>query len=49
MALAVLFLLVGMLFAELSLFGLDAAGMAGALLLCVAAMLLVRNREMIQE
>ena len=49
MALAVLFLLVGMLLAELSLFGLDAAGLAGALLLAVAAGLLVRNRELIRE
>ena len=49
MALAVLFLLVGMLLAELSLFGLDAAGLAGALLLAVAAALLVRNRELIQQ
>lgn len=48
-ALAVLFLLVGMLFAELSLFGLDAAGIAGALLLAVAALLLVRNRELLQQ
>ena len=49
MALAVLFLLVGMLFAELSLFGLDAAGLAGSLLLVVAALLLVRNREMLRQ
>ena len=49
MALAVLFLLVGMLFAELALFGLDGVGLAGALLLCVAAALLVRNRSMISE
>ena len=49
MALAVLFLLVGMLFAELSLFGLDAAGIAGALLLAVAALLLARNREMLEQ
>ena len=49
MALAVLFLLVGMLMAELSLFGLDGAGVAGALLLAVAAALLVRNRSMIQQ
>ena len=49
MALAVLFLLVGMLFAELSLFGLDAVGLAGALLLVVAALLLARNREMLRE
>jgi hypothetical protein len=49
MALAVLFLLVGMLFAELSLFGLDALGMAGALLLVVAALLLARNRELLRQ
>lgn len=49
MALAVLFLLVGMLFAELSLFGLDAVGLAGAVLLAVAAGLLVRNRETLQR
>jgi hypothetical protein len=48
-ALAVLFLLVGMLFAELSLFGVDAAGLAGALLLAVAAGLLVRNRDLLRE
>jgi hypothetical protein len=46
MALAVLFLLVGMLMAELALFGIDAAGLAGALLLAVAALLLSRNREL---
>jgi hypothetical protein len=45
MALAVLFLLVGMLAAELALFGVDAAGVAGALLLVVAALLLVRQRD----
>lgn len=49
MALAVLFLLVGMLLAELSLFGLDVAGMAGALLLAVAALLLARNRDLLQQ
>ena len=49
MALAVLFLLVGMLLAELSLFGLDAAGVAGALLLAVAAWLLARNRDLLQQ
>lgn len=49
MALAVLFLLVGMLLAELSLFGLDAAGLAGALLLAIAALLLVKNRELIDQ
>ena len=49
MALAVLFLLVGMLLAELSLFGLDAAGLAGALLLAVAALLLARNRDLLEQ
>ena len=49
MALAVLFLLVGMLFAELSLFGLDAAGLAGALLLAVAAALLAKNRSLLED
>ena len=49
MALAVLFLLVGMLMAELSLFGLDAAGLAGALLLAVAALLLSRNRDLLRN
>ena len=47
MALAVLFLLTGMLLAELSLFGVEAAGVAGALLLAVAALLLVRRREVL--
>lgn len=45
MALAVLFLLVGMLAAELALFGIDAAGLAGAVLLVVAAVLLTRRRD----
>ncbi|MEO7556280.1 MAG: hypothetical protein ABIV94_06710 [Acidimicrobiales bacterium] len=49
MALAVLFLLVGMLAAELALFGIHSAGVAGALLLAVAAMLLARNRELRQN
>ena len=45
MALAVLFLLAGMLAAELALFGVDVAGVAGALLLTVAALLLVRRKD----
>jgi hypothetical protein len=45
MALAVLFLLAGMLATELALFGVDAAGVAGALLLAVAAFVLVRRRD----
>jgi hypothetical protein len=49
MALAVLFLLVGMLAAELALFGLDAVGVAGAFLLGIAALLLVRNRDLISD
>ena len=48
MALAVLFLLAGMLAAELSLFGIDSAGVVGAVLLAVAALVLVRNREVIE-
>ena len=49
MALAVLFLLVGMLFAELSLFGVDGLGIAGAGLLAIAAFVLIRNREQIEH
>jgi hypothetical protein len=49
MALAVLFLLAGMLAAELSLFGVDVAGVVGAVLLAVAALVLVRNREAIES
>lgn len=45
MALAVLFLLAGMLAAEIALFGVDAAGIAGAVLLTVAAVLLTRRRD----
>ena len=45
MALAVLFLLAGMLAAEVALFGVHAAGVVGAALLAVAAMLLVRRRD----
>ena len=45
MALAVLFLLAGMLATEVALFGVDAAGVAGALLLVVAAALLVARRD----
>jgi len=45
MALAVLFLLAGMLAAELALFGVDVAGLAGAALLLVAAVLLGRRRD----
>lgn len=45
MALAVLFLLVGMLAAELALFGVQAAGLAGAVLLVFAAIVLVRHRD----
>jgi hypothetical protein len=44
MALAVLFLLTGMLAAELALVGIDAAGLAGAVLLAIAAALLVHDR-----
>lgn len=44
MALAALFLLAGMLAAELALFGVDAAGMAGVALLVLAAVLLGRQR-----
>lgn len=45
MALAVLFLLAGMLAAEVALFGVQAAGVVGAVLLAVAALLLVRRRD----
>jgi hypothetical protein len=45
MALAVLFLLAGMLLAELAVVGVDVAGIAGAALLVVAAMVLVRRRD----
>ena len=45
MALAVLFLLAGMLAAEIALFGVDAAGLAGAVLLAGAAVLLLRRRD----
>ncbi|HVF32750.1 MAG TPA: hypothetical protein VM933_06925 [Acidimicrobiales bacterium] len=45
MALAVLFLLAGMLATELALFGVDAAGVAGALLLAGAAALLAARRD----
>jgi uncharacterized membrane protein YbaN (DUF454 family) len=45
MALAVLFLLAGMLAAELALFGVQAAGIAGAALLVIAAALLTRRRD----
>ena len=48
MALAVLFLLVGMLAAELALFGVDIAGVLGAVLLAVAALVLLRNRDAIE-
>jgi hypothetical protein len=44
-ALAVLFLLSGILAAELALMGVDAAGMAGVALLAVAAALLLRDRD----
>ena len=45
MALAVLFLLAGMLAAEVALLGVDAAGLAGAALLAIAAFVLVRRRD----
>lgn len=45
MALAVLFLLAGMLAAEVALLGVQAAGLVGAGLLAVAALLLVRRRD----
>lgn len=49
MALAVLFLLAGMLAAELAVFGIQSAGVAGALLLAVAALLLAHNRDLRQN
>ena len=45
MALAVLFLLAGMLAAELALLGVDAAGLAGVALLVVAAVVLTWRRD----
>ena len=48
LALAVLFLLAGMFAAELAVMGLDGAGVLGALLLCVAAFVLLRNRDVIE-
>lgn len=45
MALAVLFLLSGMLAAEIALLGVDAAGIAGSVLLSLAALMLVRSRS----
>ena len=48
LALAVLFLLAGMFFAELAVLGLHGAGVLGALLLCAAALVLVRNRDVIE-
>ncbi len=49
MALALLFLLAGMLATELALFGIDAAGVAGAALLATAALLLFRNRSILHQ
>ena len=49
MALAVLFLLAGTLAAEIALFGVDAAGVAGAALLAVAALLLAKTRRAISD
>lgn len=45
MALAVLFLLAGMLAAEVALLGVQAAGFVGVALLAVAAWLLARRRD----
>ena len=45
MALVVLFLLTGMLAAEVALLGVPSAGIAGAVLLATAAALLVRRRD----
>lgn len=45
MALVVLFLLTGMLAAEIALLGVQSAGLAGAVLLTTAAVLLVRRRD----
>jgi hypothetical protein len=44
-ALAVLFLLAGMLLAEVAVLGVHVAGLAGAALLMVAALVLVRRRS----
>lgn len=45
MALAVLFLLAGMLAAEIALFGVEVAGLAGVALLGLAVVVLVRRRN----
>jgi hypothetical protein len=45
MALAVLFLLAGMLLTEVAVLGVDVAGVAGAALLVIAAAVLVRRRS----
>lgn len=49
MALAVLFLLCGILAAEVALFGVQSAGLVGALLLVGAALILVKNRDAISD
>lgn len=49
MALAVLFLLCGILAAELALFGVRSAGVMGALLLGLAALVLARQRQEISD
>lgn len=49
MALAVFFLLCGILAAEFALLGIQAAGLVGALLLAGAALLLVKNRHAISS
>ncbi len=49
MALAVLFLLTGILAAEIALFGFEVAGMIGALLLALAAVVLVWQRNSISN
>lgn len=49
MALAVFFLLCGILAAEFALFGIQVAGLVGAVLLAAAALLLVKNRDAISS
>lgn len=49
MALAVLFLLCGILAAEIALFGVRSAGLIGALLLGLAAVVLASQREEISD
>ncbi len=49
MAPAVFLLLCGILAAEVALFGIQAAGLVGALLLAGAALILAKNRDAISR